>query len=125
MRQQTSNQIRVSLVKFSPSLITLVVRQPFVGEQTNMSVRKSHCRDVRKSHCRDVCKSHSNIQINPPRSRSCSSMCVSKIQVISNKHVGPKKESLHNKRKVTFKQDESHVLPRQAGYYSQQTNLRR
>ena len=46
-----------------------------------------------------------NLQINPPRSRSRSPTCVSQIQVNSKKHVGPKKESLHNKRKVTFKQD--------------------
>ena len=56
-----------------------------------------------------------NLQVSPPRSRSRSPTCVSKFQVNSNKHLGPKKESLHNKRKVAFKQDEPHALPRQAG----------
>jgi len=65
-----------------------------------------------------------NLQINPPRSRSRSRTCVSELQVNSKKHVGPKKESLHNKRKVTFKQDGPHVLPRQAGHYGQQNYLR-
>ena len=66
-----------------------------------------------------------NLQINPPRSRSHSPTCVSEIQVNSKKHVGHKKESLHNKRKVTFKQDGPHIiLPRQTGHYGQQNNLR-
>ena len=64
------------------------------------------------------------LPVNPPRSRSCSPTCVSQFQVNSKKHVGPKKESLLNKRKVTFKQDEPHILPRQAGYYGQQNHLR-
>ena len=65
-----------------------------------------------------------NLQINPPRSRSHSPTCVSEIQVNSKKHVGHKKESLHNKRKVTFKQDGPHILPRQTGHYGQQNILR-
>ena len=59
----------------------------------------------------DIVREHTNIQINPPRSRSHSPTCVSEIQVNSKKHVGHKKESLHNKRKVTFKQDGPHVYP--------------
>ena len=46
------------------------------------------------------------------------------VSVNSKKHVGHKKESLHNKRKVTFKQDGPHILPRQTGRYGQQNNLR-
>jgi len=65
-----------------------------------------------------------NLQINPPRSRSRSPTCVSELQVNSKKHMGPKKDSLHNKRKVTFKQDGPHVLPRQTGHYGQQNYLR-
>ena len=52
-----------------------------------------------------------NLQINPPRSRSRSPTCVSELQVKSKKHVGPKKESLQNKRKVTLKQDDLTFYP--------------
>jgi hypothetical protein len=59
-----------------------------------------------------------NLQINPPRSRSHSPTCVSEIQVNSKKHVGHKKESLHNKRKrlhsnkmdLTFYQDRPDMM---------------
>jgi len=61
----------------------------------------------------DIVREQTSIQINPPRSRSHSPKCVSEIQVNSKKHVGHKKESLHNKRKVTFEQDGPHIiLPR-------------
>jgi hypothetical protein len=59
------------------------------------------------------------------QSRSCSPTCASQFQVSGNDHMGPKKESLHNMRRVTFKQDEPHIiLPRQTGYYGQQNHLR-
>jgi hypothetical protein len=73
---------------------------------------------------RECVGEQTNLQINPPRSRSRSPTCVSELQVNSKKHMGPKKESLHNKRKVTFKQDGPHVLPRQTGHYGQQNHLR-
>ena len=68
-----------------------------------------------------------NLQINPPRSRSRSPTCVSQLQVNGKKHVGPKKESLHNKRKVTFKQGGPYIYPdrpEQTGHCGQQNHLR-
>jgi hypothetical protein len=73
---------------------------------------------------RECVGEQTNLQINPPRFRSRSPTCVSRLQVNSKKHVGPKKESLHKKRKVTFKQDGPHVLPRQTQHYGQQNHLR-
>ncbi len=45
---------------------------------------------------RECVGEQTNLQINPPRSRSHSPTCVSEIQVNSKKQVGHKKESLHN-----------------------------
>ena len=73
---------------------------------------------------RECVGEQTNLQINPPRFRSRSPTCVSRLQVNSKKHVGPKKESLHKKRQVTFKQDGPHILPRQTQHYGQQNHLR-
>jgi len=73
---------------------------------------------------RECVGEQTNQEINPPWSRSRSPTYVSKLQVNSKKLMGSKKESLHNKRKVTFKQDGPHILPRQTGHYGQQNHLR-
>ncbi len=116
--------------------------------QTDQLARRSMNRQVKTAaSSRECVGEQTNLQINPPRSRFCplldsdpksqhpcvgtlqrhrsrSPTCVSEFQVNSKKHVGHKKESLHNKRKVTFKQDGPHILPRQTGHYGQQNNLR-
>ncbi len=93
--------------------------------QTDQLARRSMNQQVKTVASSWECVGEqTNLQIKPPRSRSHSPTCVSEVQVNSKKHVGHKKESLHNKRKVTFKQDEPHILPRQTGHYGQQNNLR-
>jgi len=93
--------------------------------QTDHLARRSMNQQVKTvASSRECVGEPTNLQINSPRFRSCSPTCVSELQVNSKKHVGPKKESLHNKRKVTFKQDGPHVLPRQTGHYGQQNYLR-
>jgi hypothetical protein len=92
--------------------------------QTDQLARRSMNQQVKTvASSRECVGEQTNLQINPPRSRSCSPTCVSEIQVNSKKHVGHKKEFLHSKRKVTFKQDGPHILPRQTGHYGQQNNL--
>ena len=97
----------------------------YVKLQTDHVARRSMNQQVKTvAPSRECVGEQTNLQINPPWSRSHSPTCVSEIQVSSKKHVGHKKESLHNKRKVTFKQDGPHILPRQTGHYGQQNNLR-
>jgi hypothetical protein len=77
--------------------------------QTDQLARRSMDQQVKTvASSRECVGEQTNPRINPPRSRSHSPMCVSEIQVKSKKHVGHKKESLHNKRRVTFKLDGTH-----------------
>jgi len=86
--------------------------------QTDQLARRSMNQQVKTvASSRECVGEQTNQQINPPRSKSRSPTCVSGLQVNNKKHVGPKKESLHNKRKVTFKQDGLHILPRQTRHY--------
>jgi hypothetical protein len=80
--------------------------------QTDQLARRSMNQQVKTVASSQECVGEqTNLQINPPRSRSRSPTCVSQLQVNSKKHVGPKKESLHNKRKVTFKQGGPYIYP--------------
>jgi hypothetical protein len=100
---------------------TVASSRKCVGEQTNLQInplqtdqlaRKSMNQQAKTvASSRECFGEQTNLQINPPRSRSCSPTCVSELQVNSKKHVGPKNESLHNKRKVTFKQGGPHIYP--------------
>ena len=92
--------------------------------QIDQLARRSMNQQVKTvASSRECVGEQTNLQINPPRSRSCSPTCVSELQVNSKKHMGPKKESLHNKRKVTFKQDGPHIiLPRQTGQWSTESH---
>ena len=101
---------------------TVATLRECVGEQTNLQINPPRSRSCPLSDS-DPKSQHPCVG-TLERHRSCSPTCVSEIQVNSKKHVGHKKESLHNKRKVTFKQDGPHILPRQTGHYGQQNNLR-
>jgi hypothetical protein len=80
--------------------------------QTDQLARRSMNQQVKTVASSQECVGEqTNLQINPPRCRSRSPTCVSQLQVNSKKHVGPKKESLHNKRKVTFKQGGPYIYP--------------
>ena len=94
--------------------------------QTDQLARRSMNQQVKTvASLRECVGEQTNQQKNPPRSRSRSTTYVSGLQVNNKKHVGTKKESLHNKRKVTFKQDGPHVLNRQTRHYGYQNHLRK
>ena len=89
-----------------------------VGLQTDQLARRSMNQQVKTvASSRECVGEQTNLQTNPFRSRSRSPTGVSELQVNSKKHVGPKKESLHIKRKVTFERNEPRVLPRQTELY--------
>ena len=59
--------------------------------QTDQLARRLMNQQVKTvASSRECVGEQTNLQINPPRSRSCSPTCVSELQVNSKKHMGPK-----------------------------------
>jgi hypothetical protein len=66
--------------------------------QTDQLARRSMNQQVKTvASSRECVGEQTNLQINPPRSRSHSPTCVSEIQVNSKKHVGHKKEYIQTR----------------------------